>query len=108
MAQTQYLGKTATSVFTDDDGFTKVVYHQTVVVRWDGAFIMLNTGGWSSATTIARMNQASSQFKLGFNVTQTAGKDGRRYVTFKGQTVEFNETVSLRRSDGSILSDIKN
>ena len=54
MAQMQTLGKTATTVATDDDGRTVVTYHATAVVKFDREIIRLNTGGWDTVTTRAR------------------------------------------------------
>lgn len=70
MAQTQRIGKTATSVSTDDDGYTRVIYHSTVVVKFNDKRIILNTGGWKTATTKLRMNQTANQFQLGYTVVQ--------------------------------------
>jgi len=102
MSQMYQLGTTATSVFTDDDGLTKVVYHATVVVKFNSNKIVLNTGGWSTATTKARMNQASNQFRLGYSVVQKAG---RWFVEYAGQSVEFDETATLDRISKNINSD---
>lgn len=101
MAQQNQLGTTATAVFTDDDGFTKVVYHDTKVLQFNNDTIKLNTGGWFTSTTKTRMNQASNQFMLGYNVMQRAGKwfavcdsrivpqDGTLTIPFNGDTLEL-------------------
>jgi hypothetical protein len=47
-----------------------VRYHQTDVVMFDADYVVLNSGGWRTATTKLRMNQASRQFNLGYTVTQ--------------------------------------
>lgn len=78
MAQTQKLGKTATSIFSED-GWTKVIYHSTIVVKWDDDQIILNTGGYHTVTTKTRMNQASNQFNLGYIVFQSKFKE-KRYL----------------------------
>ncbi len=104
MAQMQELGKTATSVFTDEDGFTKVIYHSTVVVKWDNETIILNTGGWSTTTTKARMNQASNQFKLGYRVYQ---KDYDWFVEWRDKTVKFNQEVIINAYTYQVTSDIE-
>lgn len=74
MAQTWKLGTTATSVRTDANGVTHVCYHSTDVVSFDSKQIMLRTGGWRTATTKARMNQAAVQFSLGYSVSQVKGE----------------------------------
>ena len=72
MAQTQTIGKTATSVRRDPDGTLRVRYHATEVVRVDpDGTIHLDTGGWKTVTTKARMNQTANQFGLGFQVRQS-------------------------------------
>lgn len=71
------IGKISTNVFTDDDGYTKVIYHNTCVVKFNEDWIILNTGGWNTPTTKRRMNQASNQFRLDYLVYQ---QDGEWYV----------------------------
>jgi hypothetical protein len=104
------LGTTATSVFTED-GWTKVVYHSTVVVKWNAETIELNTGGWSSATTKARMNQASNQYGLGYTVSQ---RNYKWYVSIQTMSLtgewvtiekEFDRQASIDRVNGSIETD---
>ena len=86
MGQTQTIGRTATKV--EHRGLeTFVRYHNTDVVQFDSLYITLNTGGWETATTKLRMNQASNQFNLGFSVYQ---KDYRWFVVIpQGETLEF-------------------
>jgi hypothetical protein len=71
--QTQRLGKTATTVQTRD-GQTEVQYHDTVVVAFDEVSVTLDSGGWRTASTKGRMNQAANQFDLGFQVYQERGE----------------------------------
>jgi len=65
---------------------TQVWYHTTCVVEWTNETIWLCTGGWFTATTKLRMNQAAHQFDLGFSVSQ---KDFSWHVTTKAGTFEF-------------------
>ena len=86
MGQTQTIGRTATKV-EHLGKYTYVWYHNTDVVQFDSLYITLNTGGWKTATTKLRMNQASNQFNLGFSVYQ---KDFQWFVVIpQGETVEF-------------------
>lgn len=101
MAQTQQLGKTATAVFTEN-GFITVVYHSTAVVKFNDDLIKLNTGGWSTATTKLRMNQASNQFALGYQVYQ---RSGQWFVEYAGRRCKFDRQAVLNRSSGDIDSD---
>ena len=59
--------------------------------------IVLNTGGYFTATTKTRMNQASRQFNLGFLVFQ---EDFKWYVDVDGHTLEFNNReLCIRNGD---------
>ena len=50
---------------------TIVTYHKTPVVTVDpDGTVTLNSGGWRSATTKTRINQAARQFNLRFSVHQ--------------------------------------
>jgi hypothetical protein len=93
MGQTQTIGKTATTVYTQN-GYTFVKYHRTDVVMFNHHSIVLNSGGWDTATTKNRMNQTSNQFDLGFQVFQ---KDWNWFVDFKGDTLEFSDGMLLDR-----------
>lgn len=68
-----YSTKRATTV-TEIDGMQACIYHQTAVVRWDDDKIVLNTGGYYTATTKSRMNQVSHEYDLDFSVYQEKGE----------------------------------
>lgn len=74
MSQQYRIGTHKTSVYKDDEGFTRVKYHQTDVVKFNDKVIELNTGGWFTVTTKLRLNQASAQFGLGYSVYQKKGE----------------------------------
>jgi len=93
MPQLQRVGNHATSIFTED-GFTKIVYHTTVVVKFNYDTIVLNSGGWETATTKVRMNQASSQYNLGFTVLQ---KDFEWFISYNGKVIDFHDNIELKR-----------
>ena len=93
MSQQHTIGKVATTVKTRD-GWTIITYHQTDVVKFNGEEIILDSGGWQTATTKTRMNQTSNQFDLGFGVFQ---KDYQWFVDFKGQTIDFCDGLVLQR-----------
>lgn len=94
MAQQYRLGSKATKLFTKGRS-TCVKYHNTVVVKFTSKTIILNTGGWKTATTKTRMNQASNSFNLGYNVFS---KSGKWFVSFKGKFLPFKgKTLTLRR-----------
>jgi hypothetical protein len=78
MGQTQFLSKYQTKVSTVVDGAyskTTVRLYSTDVVSFvpDGtncATVVLNSGGYKTATTKSRMNQTSNQYDLGYKVYQ--------------------------------------
>ncbi len=95
MSQQSKVGRVHTRIHKGKySGFTYVTYHSTDVVTFDDKHIRLRTGGWHTATTRLRMNQASNQFGLSFRVFQ---KDWTWYVTYKGNTVPFVENMQLER-----------
>ena len=69
MSRHNKIGKHCTSVIDTPDGLF-VQYHDTIVVKRIKSHITLNSGGWNTATTKLRMNQASKQFLLSFHVWQ--------------------------------------
>ena len=74
MSRSNEIGKYKTKVFTVDGEFC-VQYHQTVVFRgFPNGVIVLDTGGWKTATTKLRMNQAFNQLGLRFGVYQEKGQ----------------------------------
>lgn len=89
-----------TSVETDEQGKTRVVYYATAVVVFDRGEIVLNTGGWWTATTRLRMNQASREFGLEYLVFM---KEGKWYVRYGEQDRPFDaERVRLDRKSGEV------
>lgn len=91
MAQTHKLGTRHTTVTRKPNGELRVTYHSTdvVTVHSLGA-ITLDTGGWRTVTTKTRMNQASNQFGLGFQVHQD----------------EFAWFVTIRNAAGELVSQL--
>lgn len=92
MAQQHEVRGVATSIFTEN-GTTHVVYRGTAVVSLDADSVTLNTGSWRTVTTKTRMNQASSQYDLGYRVFQ---KDYLWYVKLPdGRTVPYTGGSTL-------------
>lgn len=101
MSQTQKVGKQDTSVFgTHKDGV--VTYYSIPVVVWSEDEITLDTGGWRTPTTRARMNQTSNQFGLGFKVYQ---KNYRWFVDHHGKTFPFSAGVVRLSRDGQVVGE---
>lgn len=82
-----HVGEHETSIINAMEKVQSVRYHSTDVVRFTDDYILLNTGGWFTQTTKRRMNQASLEYGLGFNVYQ---KNHVWYATHKGKTYTFN------------------
>ena len=99
MSQTGRIGKRATTISRDPDGVLRVRYHSTnVVTVYPNGRIVLDTGGWRTATTKLRMNQASNELGLGFQVYQ---QDGKWYVAIDGHILEFTrDSLSLTVRNG--------
>ncbi len=95
MTQSQQIGTVATAIFTEH-GWTRVVYHDTPVVKFNHQVIILDSGGWETVTTKARMNQASQQFDLGYKVYQ---KDHAWHVDYAERTMKFFDGIRLARND---------
>jgi len=91
--QQHTLGRVATKISKENDR-TVIRYHNTDVVAFNNDEIVLDSGGWSTATTKTRMNQASNQFNLGYNVFQ---KDYTWFVDYKSKTIPFHDGMSLNR-----------
>ena len=87
------IGNHKTSVINDNNVLI-VAYHNTPVVKVTDTEIILNTGGWYSATTKRRMNQASLSYGLGFAVSQV---NFSWYVDYKGEVIPFEDNMKLKK-----------
>lgn len=90
MAQQSRVSGRATAIFTDREGFTNVIYHNTAVVRFNADTVILNNGGWKTVTTKTRMNQAARQFKLPYGVSQVKGVWYTNNVPWEGCSIAIN------------------
>lgn len=94
MSQLYKLSKYKTKIIHEDD-WTLVKLFDTFVVAFNEEWIVLNTGGWRTQTTKNRMNQASNQFKLGYQVRQEGGKWGvylwKDSFSFPYKAIAFNK-----------------
>ena len=73
----------------------KINYHHTTVVQFNDKVIILKNNGWFTLTTKKRMNQASIEFGLKFNVFQ---KNKKWYVNYNNKIIEFYEGIELLRN----------
>jgi len=97
MPNMRKVGKTATAIYTDEKtGRTTVIYHKTAVVEFDANKIKFRSGGWWTATTRTRINQASNQFGLGYGVMQ---KDWQWYT---GGIKWDSNAITIDRKTGTI------
>jgi hypothetical protein len=86
-----------------------VIYHSTRIVEWNDKEIILDSGGyytfnpecWNeqsmykpSTVTKKKMNQASLQFNLGYQIYQ---EEFIWYVSFKDKTIPFKDGMILTR-----------
>lgn len=94
MAQQHCVSGRSTAIF-GQGGYTNVLYHDTIVVRFNAHVIVLNSGGWRTLTTKTRMNQTANQFALGFSVFQRAGE---WFVTHNDKTVPFVDCMTIKRN----------
>jgi hypothetical protein len=94
MPQQNRIGSHKTSIYTDGEGFTNIIYHNTAVVRYNEEKIILDSGGYYTNTTKTRMNQAANQFRLGFEVYQ---KNFDWFVKFAGKILPFGDKLTLQR-----------
>lgn len=86
--------KHKTKVLTMPDSVL-VKYHDTTIVAFNEEKIILDTGGYDTATTRRRMNQVSQEFGLGFKIYQ---RNFRWYVGINGQELPYREqTITLYR-----------
>ena len=92
---TDEIGKVATTV-RKSEGITVVTYHKTDVVRFNKDWIVLNSNLWRTATTKARMNQASNEFDLGYVVSKNRHSKGWK-VRYQGEVLDFLDNMVLWR-----------
>jgi hypothetical protein len=95
MSQQNKIGTGHTTIKTDKAGITTVTFWSTDIVKFDSKTITLNSGGYRTATTKTRMNQASNQFNLGYQVKQ---ENYKWYVYFTGKKFVFKDGMILNRN----------
>lgn len=94
MAQQQQVGSVHTTVHTNEFGEIQCIYHKTKVASYNPSdgIIVLNTGGYFTATTKTRMNQFSNQYNLKFKVY---AKRGDWFVSIGSKIVLFQNGVAV-------------
>ena len=113
MGQIDEVGRHATTV-RRHKGVLSIVYHNTEVVNASPDRVILNDGGWRTVTTKARMNQASNQYDLGYQVWQ---HDFDWYVSWQDKTYEwpyggelslYSDGRAYDHSKGTLLKAVPN
>ncbi len=94
--------KYKTSMSVGKDGEVVVFYYKTAIVIVDKDTIVLNTGGWLTTTTRARMNFVSRELELGYRVFQ---KQKQVFIEYADQTQPCEkDKVEWNRQTGEIRS----
>jgi hypothetical protein len=70
MGQMNRISKNNTKVSHNADGSIAVRLHNTNVVTIENGTITLDSGGWKTVTTKARMNQVANELNLPYRVFQ--------------------------------------
>lgn len=98
MSQLSQCRGVATNIY-QENGYTVVRYHSTAVVQFNARVVKLHSGGWHTATTKTRMNQAANQFGLGYQVVQ---RDFSWYVITKAGEFDFVDGITIDRETGKV------
>ena len=100
MARMDKLSTYCTTIDQAGD-LTCITYHSTQIVAFDRHNVSLRTGGWDSVTTRRKMNQASTQFGLGYGVT------GRLLDLRPDATARLGESFEVRPTPGTSLESLR-
>lgn len=87
------IGKAHTAVMREDDGTVNVIFHETVIVKIaPDNTVTLDSGGWLTNTTKARMNEVAEEYNLNFSVFQ----DKKQwYVKVPGGNLAFHDGMTI-------------
>lgn len=89
------IGQHATTIAKDGDA-VNVTYHHTIVGSFDGETATLNSGGYLTATTKRRINQALETWGIDAVVYQ---ENHDWYVRLAdGSTIPFFDGIEITRS----------
>lgn len=87
----RHVAGVATTVKQEGE-WTIVRYHWTDIVKFKPGMAVLNTGGYHTATTMTRMNQAAREFGLPFSVGR---KQFAAYVTTNTGTYPLRDGMEI-------------
>lgn len=85
MSKLDHIGKHKTKVFKS---IKSVKYHETEIFRESEGIIYLNCGGWYSATTALRMNQALKYFN---RPALGVSRKGGQYIVREFKAGDYRE-----------------
>ena len=95
----------ASLVDNDSNRVLMVTYHSTPVVKViNDRYVVLNSGGYRTNTTKRRMNQASLQYSLGYEVYQV---NFQWYVSIGNQISEYHDGIVIDTKEDTISLQLK-
>lgn len=94
MPRMNKLSNYATTISADAEGTKRITYRSTIIVEFNDERIILRTGGYDTVTTRRKMNQAATQFALGFQVYH---EKGVTYVANRIGRIELGDGVTIDR-----------
>lgn len=92
MSQQTRISRNNTTIRMEGDDII-VTLHSTDVVRVNVAHVILNSGGWKTATTRTRINQAARQLGFGYSVTQIRGVWYTNGVAWQGRAITIDRAT---------------
>jgi len=98
--------KTTSATITDTNSnrILIVTYHNTAVVKLiNDRYAVLNSGGYRTNTTKRRMNQASLQYALGFEVYQV---NFVWYVSIGNEVCEYYDGIVIDTKKDKISAEL--
>ena len=99
--------RTTCSTITDNESnrVLMVTYHSTPVVKViNDRYVVLNNGGYYTSTTKRRMNQASLQYSLGFQVYQV---NYEWYVSIGEEVAPYHNGIVIDTKKDIISLELK-
>ena len=104
MSQTQKISRnnTVVSICSLTGGRSVTLHSTRVLAVYPSGKIVLNTGGWLTVTTITRINQAASEWRLPFRASRAGGKLSVR--VFSNKPESYGATVAEYETTGDELS----
>lgn len=77
----------------DTDSVLQVILHSTAVVRHEGFYVRLNSGGYRTATTKTAINRYFDLIGVGYKVIQRAYE--WYLVSPSGKEIDFHDGITI-------------